>query len=176
MKILVFAASNSQQSINKQLVAYTSSLIEDAQVELLNLNDYEMPIYSVEREINDGIPESAQIFFDKIGAADTIFISYAEHNGTYTAAFKNIYDWMSRISMKVYQDKAVIMLATSPGQRGGAGVLQAATSSAPFFGANILGSLSVPQFYENFKDGKLINTKLDEQLRKTLASIGKNET
>ncbi len=175
MKILAFAASNSQQSINKQLVAYASSLIEGAQVELLNLNDYEMPIYSVERERKNGIPNAAQTFFDKIGAADTIFISYAEHNGTYTAAFKNIYDWMSRINMKVYQDKAVIMLATSPGQRGAADVLQAATTSAPFFGANVLGSLSVPQFHENFKEGKLIDTNLDAQLRDTLGKIDGNK-
>ncbi|MFT5260301.1 MAG: chromate reductase [Saprospiraceae bacterium] len=82
MKILAFAASNSRQSINKQLVTYASSVIGDAQVELLDLNNFEMPIYSADREAQSGVPSLAQQFFDKIGAADGLLISYAEHNGS----------------------------------------------------------------------------------------------
>lgn len=77
--------------------------------------------------------------------------------------------------MKIYQSKPVIMLATSPGQRGGIGVFQHAIDSAPFFGADIRGSLSVPQFYENFKDGKLIDADLDAQLREALEKIDGNK-
>lgn len=176
MKILAFAASNSQQSINKQLVEYAASLIKDCEVEILDLNDYEMPIFGVDRQNEVGIPEAAKIFFDKIRIADAVLISFAEHNGSYSSAFKNIYDWMSRIDMKVYQNKSVIMLATSPGQRGGIGVLQTAMATAPFFGADIIGSLSVPQFFKNFKDGKLIDMDLDTQLRETLQKISGNKT
>ena len=50
MKILGISASNSSTSINKKLVTYAISLVDKAEVEILDLNDYEMPIYSADRE------------------------------------------------------------------------------------------------------------------------------
>ena len=150
MKVLAYAASNSKQSINHQLVRYASSLLKRAQVEFIDINDFEMPLYSPEREETTGIPEQAHAFFKRIGQADALLISFAEHNGSFTAAYKNLFDWSSRIDMKVYQDKPAVMLATSPGGRGGAGVLGTATQSASTFGANLKGSVSVPSFYDRF--------------------------
>jgi NAD(P)H-dependent FMN reductase len=100
-------------------------------------------------------------------------ISFAEHNGSYTAAFKNLYDWMSRIDMKVYQGKPVVMLATSPAGRGGAGVLATATSTAPHFGADVRGSLSVPRFHKSFdaEAGRLVDDDLEAQLREVVSKL-----
>jgi len=163
MKILAFAASNSTQSINRQLLSFASTLIEGAEIETLDINDYEMLLYSSDREAAQGIPEEAHRFYNKIGSADALLISFAEHNGSYTAAYKNLYDWASRIDPKVYQNKPTVMLSTSPGARGGAGVLAAAVNSAPFFGADLRASMSVPSFYDNFdaekqrlRDGDLL--------------------
>ncbi|WP_305418769.1 NADPH-dependent FMN reductase [Photobacterium leiognathi] len=166
MKLLAFAATNSQQSINRALVTYAASQVNADEVDILDLNDFEMAIYSIDRENASGIPEQAQLFFDKIGQADAILISFAEHNGTYTAAYKNIFDWASRINQKFYQQKPVIMLATSPGPGGAKNVLDTAVTSAPFFDANVVGSLSIPSFYENFDLEKqtLINEELNSQL------------
>ncbi|WP_318515831.1 NADPH-dependent FMN reductase [Photobacterium leiognathi] len=166
MKLLAFAATNSQQSINRALVTYAASQVNADEVEILDLNDFEMAIYSIDRENASGIPEQAQLFFDKIGQADAVLISFAEHNGTYTAAYKNIFDWASRINQKFYQQKPVIMLATSPGPGGAKNVLDTAVTSAPFFDANVVGSLSIPSFYENFDLEKqtLINEELNSQL------------
>lgn len=50
MKLLAFAASNSRQSINKQLVRHAASLVAAADVDILDLNDYELPLFSVDRE------------------------------------------------------------------------------------------------------------------------------
>ncbi|WP_318455178.1 NADPH-dependent FMN reductase [Photobacterium leiognathi] len=166
MKLLAFAATNSQQSINRALVTYAASQVNADEVETLDLNDFEMAIYSIDRENASGIPEQAQLFFEKIGQADAVLISFAEHNGTYTAAYKNIFDWASRINQKFYQQKPVIMLATSPGPGGAKNVLDTAVTSAPFFDANVVGSLSIPSFYENFDLEKqtLINEELNSQL------------
>ena len=113
MKILAFAASNSRKSINRVLVEYAASRLQSrflssAEVEFLDLNDYEMPIYSVDRENADGIHRLARAFFAKIGGADAVIVSFAEYNGFVTAAWKNIHDWMSRIEMRVWQDKPVV--------------------------------------------------------------------
>ncbi|MGS0726904.1 NADPH-dependent FMN reductase, partial [Shewanella sp. 0m-11] len=114
MKLLAFAASSSTKSINKQLATYAASLVQGAEVEILDINDYEMPLFSQDREEELGHPELAQQFFAKIGEADAIIISFAEHNGSYTAAYKNLFDWTSRIDMKVFQNKPMLLLATSP--------------------------------------------------------------
>ncbi|MGH1541551.1 MAG: NADPH-dependent FMN reductase [Arenicella sp.] len=150
MKVLAFAASNSLQSINKKLVTYASSLINDADIDILDINDYEMPLYSIDREENEGIPDLAHQFYAKIGNADALLISYAEHNGSYTAAYKNLYDWTSRIDMKVFQNKPTLLLATSPGPGGARNVLSTAVNSAPHFGAELVADLSVASFYDNF--------------------------
>ncbi|MCF2907203.1 NAD(P)H-dependent oxidoreductase [Pseudoalteromonas sp. DL2-H2.2] len=170
MKVLVFAASNSRQSINQQLASYAASLIPNADVEVLDLNDYEMPIYSIERETQSGIPDQAQRFFAKIGAADAIIVSFAEHNGSYSAAYKNLFDWTSRIDKQVYQNTPMLMMATSPGPGGAQSVLASAVGSAPFFAADVKASLSVPSFFDNFDSeaGELTNTELKQQLEAAL--------
>lgn len=173
MKVLAFAASNNSKSINQALANYAASLVSGAEFEMLDINDYEMPIYSQAREEALGHPEAAKQFFEKIGEADAIIVSFAEHNGTYTAAYKNLFDWTSRIDMKVFQNKPVVYLAASPGPGGAQSVLSAATNSASFFAADVRASLSIPSFYDNFdmEKQKLSNPELDSQLKAAIAYL-----
>jgi NAD(P)H-dependent FMN reductase/SAM-dependent methyltransferase len=171
MKLLAFAASSSKKSINNSLVQHAADrlrleLLPELKVELLDLNDYEMPIYSIDREMKHGIPVPARQFLKKIGEADALMVSYAEHNGLYTAAFKNLFDWASRIEAKVFQDKPMVVLSTSPGPKGGANVLKAALNSAPHFGAEVVSSLSVPLFHENFDSERGVIQ--DDHIKKSL--------
>ena len=173
MKILAFAASSSSNSINKKLVTYAASLLNNAEIEILDINDYEMPLYSEDKEKELGQPEAAKIFFNKIGAADALLISFAEHNGSYTAAYKNLYDWTSRIDPKVYQGKPMVMLATSPGPGGASSVLAAAKKSAPFFGGDVKAELSLASFYDIFdvEAERLTNADAQAQLEAALSSL-----
>lgn len=166
MKILAFAASNSRSSINKSLVTYAANLVENAEVDLIDINDYEMPIYSSDRENESGIPQLAHDFLNKIKQADAVMISFAEHNGSYTAAYKNLFDWTSRIDMKVYQDKPTVLLATSPGPGGASSVLAAAKGSAPYFGMDVKADLSVGKFYDEFdmEKGELRSVDIKDKL------------
>ncbi len=170
MKVLAFAASSSHKSINKQLVSYAASLIPNAEVDLLDINDFEMAIYSSDREEESGIPQQAHDFKARIEQADAIVIAFAEHNGSYTAAFKNLFDWTSRIDMKVYQEKPMVMLATSPGPSGAANVLNTATTSAPYFAGKVKAQMSVPSFYDNFDmaENKITDEALNGQLIETM--------
>ncbi|MCC4833623.1 NADPH-dependent FMN reductase [Shewanella sp. 10N.286.51.B7] len=180
MKILAFAASSSRQSINKQLANYAANqaakLVDNAEVELLDINDYEIPLFSEDREKELGQPALAKAFFDKIGQADAIVISFAEHNGSYTAAYKNLFDWTSRIDQKVFQGKPTLLLATSPGPGGASSVLAAATGSAPYFAAEVKGSLSVPSFYQNFDaaTGEITDSALAQQLTQVVSELVSN--
>lgn len=101
-KIIAFGASNSSKSINKQFATYAINQLPTAEKTILDLNDYEMPIYSIDREKADGVPDLARQFKAQILANDGIIISFAEHNGAYSTAFKNIFDWISRIEKDVW--------------------------------------------------------------------------
>lgn len=173
MKILAFAASNSRKSINKQLVAYAASLVEDAEVDVLDLNDYELPLFSEDREVELGHPELAKAFLSKIAASDALMISFAEHNGSYSVAYKNLFDWSSRMGKKVFQDKPMVLLSTSLGPRGGASVLATATGSMPFFGGDVKASLAIPSFLENFDVGRgvLRNEELNAKLVEAVSRL-----
>lgn len=171
-KIIAFAGSSSKNSINKQLATYAANLFENAEVEILDLNDYEMPLFSVDKEKENGIHTLAQDFYAKIGSADLLVLSLAEHNGAYSSAFKNLLDWTSRINAKTFQQKQMLLLATSPGARGGSSVLDIATKRFPFQGAEIKGSFSLPTFYENFDAEKgITNEGLKNDLIKIIKSI-----
>ncbi len=167
--IIAFGASNSSTSINKQLAKWTSDQLEDSSVTLLDLNDYEMPIYSMDREKNDGFPEIAEQFKKRINEADGIIISFAEYNGSYSSAFKNIFDWISRIGKPIWSDKPMFLMATSPGKRGGQSVLETAKTSFPHQGGFVVASFSLPTFHENFnsEDG-IINTDLLSEFKEQL--------
>lgn len=171
-KIIAFGASSSKTSINKKLATYTANQFQNATVELLDLNDYEMPIFSVDKETETGIPQLAHDFYNKLGSADLIVISFAEHNGAYSTAFKNIFDWASRINSKTFQEKPTLLLATSPGTRGGSSVLEIAKNRFPFQGAVVKGSFSLPNFYENFDVASgIINEDSKKQLFGIIDSI-----
>lgn len=171
-KIIAFAGSSSKTSINKQLATYAAHQFENASVEVLDLNDYEMPVFSVDKEKEHGIHTLATDFYEKIGSADLIVLSLAEHNGAYSAAFKNLLDWTSRINAKTFQEKEMLLLATSPGARGGSSVLDIASKRFPYQGGIVKGSFSLPTFYENFDVvNGIINPEYKNQLLEIIKSI-----
>ncbi len=171
-KIIAFGASSSLTSINKQFATYVASLFENKFIEVLDLNDFELPIFSTDFESEKGIPESAHDFYNQLLTADLIIISFAEHNGSYTAAFKNIFDWISRINGKTFLEKKMLLLATSPGPRGAATVLEAAKNRFPFHGALVVGSFSLSNFNDNFQVEKgITNEVMKNQLLEIINSV-----
>lgn len=175
-KILAFGASSSVHSINKILAKYAADQVAlkiPAEVQLLDLNDFEVPLFSVDRELQFGLPEKIKSFATFIDQSDLVIISLAEHNGSYSTAFKNIYDWTSRIKdRKVFGNKKTFLLATSPGARGGTTVLEAAKNRFSFDGAQIVGSFSLPQFFDHYSSSEgIINPELKQQFEKALSGI-----
>ncbi|MFA9187988.1 NAD(P)H-dependent oxidoreductase [Flavobacterium sp. FBOR7N2.3] len=174
MKIIAFGASPSKNSINKKLATYAASIFENAEVEVLDLNNYQMPLFSVDIEAEIGQHDLAKAFLTKIKSADFLVVSLAENNGNYSAAFKNVFDWCSRIDVKVFQEKPMLLMATSPGGRGGASVLEIAKNAFPRYGADVKATFLLPSFNANFdiEKGKISNDELDNQLKVIINSLG----
>ena len=176
-KVIAFGASSSKQSINKQLANFAAQQVPNANVNLLDLNDYEMPIYSIDKEKANGIPELAQRFRAQLSEADGIIISFAEHNGAYSAAFKNIFDWISRIDSNIWFNKPMFLLATSPGGRGGKTVLDIAVNKFQRMTTNTVVHFSLPSFGQNFSAEKGIleadlAKEFETQLSQFIQAIG----
>lgn len=169
-KIVAFGASNSIYSINKRFAVFVANQVKDAEVKVLDLNDFEMPIYSIDREKATGIPALAQQFKAHIQAADGIIISFAEHNSAYTVAYKNIYDWMSRMEGDIWKNKPLFLMATSPGGRGGKSVLAAAIARNERGHQHTIARFSLPYFNKFFSEEKGISDKdLNVEFREQLA-------
>lgn len=169
--IVTLGASSSSTSINKTLAVYAASKLKDASITVIDLKNYELPLYSVDSEEEFGIPEGALQFNKIIESADGLIISLAEHNGTYTAVFKNLIDWLSRIDIKVWKDLPILLMSTSPGKQGGGSVMEAAKQGFPFLGGHIVTDFSLPSFYDNFSNDRIINTELATKLNEKIAAF-----
>ena len=166
--IIAFAGSNNSDSINKQLATYASGLVDGVKVTILDLNDFELPIYSKDLEAESGVPENAVKFLDHLKKSDGIVLSLAENNGAYSAVFKNLFDWLSRAEQKNWLGKPMLLMATSPGARGGQSVLQMAVDRFPRHDAKIVGKFSLPSFNDNFSNGNITNEELNNQLKEEI--------
>ena len=166
--IIAFAGSNSRESINKKLAIYAASLVEDAKITILDLNDFELPLFGVDIEKQFGPPDNVRKFLDYIKNSDGIILSLAEHNGAYSTAFKNLFDWMSRSETKTFMGKPMLLMATSSGVRGGASVLAMAHSRFPRHDAKIAAEFSLPFFSDKFANGKITDLEFDVELKEAV--------
>jgi chromate reductase len=169
--IIAFAGSNSKDSINKKLAVFAATKIKDIEVKVLDLNDFELPLYGIDYENEYGIPDNAQRFLDEIKNSDGIILSLAEHNGAYATVFKNIFDWMSRIDGKLWSDKPMLLMSTSPGGRGGATALEIAKGRFPYMGGNIVADFSLPFFGNNFSEGGILDNLLNDAFNNEISKF-----
>ncbi|OCA67950.1 NADPH-dependent FMN reductase [Chryseobacterium artocarpi] len=173
MKILAFAGSSSSTSINRELVKFVLKDFKEEKINLIDLNDFTMPVFSVDLE-KKGFPDEAHKFLKVIEECDVIICSLAEHNRSYSAAFKNVFDWASRINVKVFQNKPMLLMSTSPGGYGGGNVMNTAKTFFPQFGADIKETFSLSKFYENFDlESGLINPEMLNDLKTKIENFKK---
>ncbi|MEM1338521.1 MAG: NAD(P)H-dependent oxidoreductase [Bacteroidota bacterium] len=164
-KILAFGASNSRTSINKTFATYVANQLTNTEVIVADLNDYEPPLYSKDLEQQNGIHENVLRFYELIKASDGIVVSVAEYNGLHTAAFKNLWDWLSRIKMEkamnIWDGKPMFLLSASPSRRPMNNVLKVSKELFPYFGAKIVADFYLPSFNHFFKDGKIVEATFE---------------
>lgn len=125
-KILAFAGSTRKDSFNKMLVKLAAKGAEDAgaEVTVIDLKDYPMPLYDGDDEKANGLPAKAQEFRKLLMESDGFIIASPEYNGSMTGVLKNAFDWASRKPDKTdltsaFNGKVAILLSTGPGAFGG---------------------------------------------------------
>ncbi len=126
-KILAFAGSARKDSVNKKAVAIAAQGARDAgaEVTLIDLADYPMPIYDGDLESADGLPENAKKLKQLFLEHDGLLIASPEYNSSFSPLLKNTIDWVSRketddeAPLACYTGKVAVLLAASPGGLGG---------------------------------------------------------
>ena len=125
-KILAFAGSLRRDSWNKKLIkiAADGAREADADVTLIDMKDYPLPVYDGDIEQADGLPDNAVKLKDLFKAHDGLLISSPEYNSGYPGGFKNLIDWVSRPRegekpLEAFRGKPVAIMAASPGAKGG---------------------------------------------------------
>ncbi|MEM6513880.1 MAG: NAD(P)H-dependent oxidoreductase [Pseudomonadota bacterium] len=125
-RILAFSGSARKDSFNQQLVTAAARHAEaaGADVTLISLRDYPMPLYHQDEEAEHGQPDSVAALKTLFTEHDGLLIASPEYNGSITALLKNTLDWLSRRhddepSMVAYTGKVAAIMGASPGGLGG---------------------------------------------------------
>lgn len=172
MRILAFSGSNSSSSINQELIKYSAQFVK-LPVDIIDLRNYELPMFSVDEEQRHGYSKTLLSLYNTFIAYDAYMISLPEHNGNYPAFFKNIIDWLSRIERGFFKGKPVLLLNAAPGAHGGKSVLDIARKSFSFFNGQVVETFLLPESGAFVIDGviKIENSEAKTNLRNALSNF-----
>lgn len=180
-KILAFAGSARQESYNKKLVKIASAGAQEAgaEVTLVDLRDYPMPLVDEDLEKLEGIPANARKIKELMMAHHGLLISSPEYNSSITPLLKNTIDWVSRsisakeASLSAYQGKVAAIMSASPGALGGLRSLSTVRSLLENIGVMVIpDQRAISKAHEAFNpDGNLKDPKLAEGVKSLGAKL-----
>lgn len=165
-RILAFAGSIRQASFNQRLVriAAEGARQAGAQVTLLDLKDYPLPIFNQDLEQEQGPPDNATQLLQLFKDHDGLLISAPEYNSSITPLLKNTIDWVSRPNgddpgLIAYRGKVASLMSASPGGLGGLRGLVHVRAILGSIGVTVLpDQVSVSQAHQAFGEaGQLLD-------------------
>ncbi len=176
-RILAFAGSTRRDSWNKKLIriAVQAAQTAGADVSLVDLADYPMPLFDGDLEDEKGIPENGMKFKQMMNEHDGFLISCPEYNSSITAVLKNTIDWASRQAegekpLQCFKGKVVSLMSASPGRLGGLRGLVHVRAILGNIGCIVLPEqVAVPSANEAFTEGGLLE---NETQNKQIVGLG----
>lgn len=87
---------------------------------LVDLAEFEMPLYHGDHEAERGVPDAARRLADLLQSSGGLLVATPEYNGAVTPLLKNTVDWVTRVDIGVLRDTFIGLIAASPGRGGGA--------------------------------------------------------
>ena len=172
-KLLAFSGSTRTGSLNSLVLQNAiagAESVAGCTVTLINLKDYQMPLYNGDDEQATGMPESAQRLLRLFEQHDGLLLASPEYNGFFTPLIKNTFDWMTRtepdgkVGLRVFKRYPVALVSSSPGLMGG---LRSLMMVRMYLGN--LGCLVLPEQVavtgQKIHDGKISDERLEAQVR-----------
>lgn len=126
-KLIALSGSARRGSLNRAVLATAAIAASSAgaEITLVDLNDYELPLFNQDLEDAEGMPDAAKRLKALFRNSDGFILASPEHNSTYSALLKNTIDWCSRAEnddeppLVAFAGKSAVLLAASPGPLGG---------------------------------------------------------
>jgi len=181
-KILAFAGSTRTDSFNKKLVKIAADGAKDAgaDVTVIDLRDFSMPLYDGDLEQKDGLPQNARKLKDLMLSHQGFLISAPEYNSSISGVLKNTIDWTSRQSegeesLACFKGKVAGIMSASPGGLGGLRGLVHVRAILENIGVLVIPEqTTISKAHEAFNtDGILKDKKQEEQIKKIGANVSK---
>lgn len=121
MKLLAFAASVREQSLNRKLIELACRIArsEGAEVDLVSFRDFDMPMYDGDQDAREGLPPGGLRLKQKLDVAEAVMIAAPEYNYSIPGPLKNAIDWTSRARPMPWRAKSMYLLSASPSPIGG---------------------------------------------------------
>lgn len=179
-RLVAFAGSLRAASFNRKLltVAVAGARAAGAEVTLLDLRDFAMPLYDGDLEAAHGIPPAARELKRLFKEHHGFLIACPEYNTSITAVLKNTIDWVSRQdgaeSGRVpYEGKVAGLFSASPGPLGAVRSLEAVRGILMSLGCLVLPQRgSIVRAGEAFAaDGTLKDQKQVEMVHGVAAEV-----
>lgn len=181
-KILAFAGSTRIDSFNKKLVkiAAAGALENNADVTVIDLRDFAMPLYDGDLEQKEGLPSNARKLKDLMLSHQGFLISSPEYNSSISGVLKNMIDWVSRPSegeepLACFKGKVAGIMSASPGGLGGLrGLVHVRAILENISVLVIPDQIAIAKAHEVFNvDGTLKDKKQEEQVKRIGANVAK---
>lgn len=172
MKILAFSGSSRQQSYNQSLVgiAANGAVQAGAEVTVISLADFPMPLFCEDYEAENGMPESAQQLKALIQSHHGLLIASPEYNSSYSALLKNSIDWVTRpgpteaLKGNPLNGKAASIMACSGGALGGYRGLVSLRMLLSNLGVNVhTNQRALGKIHEAFDDNRQLSNPKQQQ-------------
>lgn len=112
MKVALISGSTRTGSINTKLIHAMAKRYEaaDFKATIVNLKDYEMPIYNGDYEAEHGAPKTTLALAKLMLEQDGIFITSPEYNGSLSPLLKNTIDWLTRTGNRDHLHQTVFAI------------------------------------------------------------------
>lgn len=174
VSVLAFSGSTRKDSVNKKLVIEAANLARQkgANVTMIDLKDYPIPLYDGDLEAKEGMPQKAKQLQQLMIQNQVIIIASPEYNASVSGVLKNAIDWVSRSenggsSQEAFKGKKFVIMSASPSLGGGArGLKHLRTIIESVGGTVVSDQVVVPDAYQAFdQQGQLKNPKLKLELQ-----------
>lgn len=174
IKIAAFSGSLRADSFNRKLVTRAAQGVRDAgaEVELLDLREFNAPLFDEDLEAAEGMPEPVKAFKAAVAGCHGMLIATPEYNHSISSALKNIIDWGSRANSAedpapCFPGKTAAVMSCSPGRLGGVRCLDHLRAILHNTGIRVIHEqYAMPGAHEAFaEDGSIIDERIDGQVR-----------
>lgn len=163
LRILAFAGSARRESLNRKLlaVAVQDAREAGAEVTLVDLNDFSLPLYHGDLEDEQGMPPDATRLVDLISSHPALLIASPEYNSFFTPLLKNTIDWCTRADENPFAGRVAAVISASPGVYGGVRSAQHLRHLLLHLGCHLVpAQCSVSKADQAFApDGRLTDTR-----------------